>query len=321
LLSELSSHLGDLSRIERFYLLSDGWAGVLSGRSELADFLAIAGGLPGETDPDVWGQATGALALMDKAIPDDLRPALASYARALVGPAFNYVGWERRNEDTERLRSLRAILLASLGTVGADDEVRTECARKHDAYLDGTAELDPDLASAIVAVVADSGGVEEYEAFLAKMRNPSTPQEEMRYLLALANFSDPALAERSFELAMSEIRVQNAPSLIMLLLANRANGAATWKRVVEHWDEINDKFPDTLVTRMLEGVRLICRDTALASEITSYLASHPVPSGDLVVAQTCERLGVNTALAGKLATTGGPVLAAATDRLGTAGAS
>src|SRR6202040_3708501 len=109
------------------------------------------------------------------------------------------LGWEHQPDDNQRIRSLRALLLASLGTVGADTAVRAKCAELHRAFLEKGTELDSELAPAIVATVAASGGPEEYDAFLARHENPRTPQEEVRYLIALAGFNDAALAERTFE--------------------------------------------------------------------------------------------------------------------------
>jgi hypothetical protein len=49
----------------------------------------------------------------------------------------------------------------------------------------------PDIESAVLDIVASDGGPAEYEAFLAHYRAPSTPQEENRYLYALASFRRP----------------------------------------------------------------------------------------------------------------------------------
>jgi puromycin-sensitive aminopeptidase len=315
-LLELASQFDELSTLERFYLFSDNWATVIAARSELADFLSLAEALDDERDPDVWGQVTVPLSFLGRAVPDELIDDLAAYVRARVGGVFERLGWDSSPGDTERIRQLRAQLLASLGTVGLNPEVRARCAELHHAYLSDGVALDPELAPAIVAIVAASGGPEEYDAFLERHLSATTPQEEIRYLIALAGFKDAALAERTFELARTRVRVQNAPSLINMLLANRFVGAATWTRVVDHWDELLAKFPGTLVTRMLESVRLICRDEALATGIKDYLLDHPVPTGDKSIEQTCERLMVNTAFSARLAAAGGETFRAATERLG-----
>ena len=317
----LASRSGDLGTLERFYLLSDAWAAVLADRGEMAEYLLLAETLAAEPaperDPDVWGQITGPISLMYRAVPDDLLPDLRTYTRALVGPVFDNLGWEHRPSDTERVRSLRSQMLAVLGTTGADPSVRATCLQLHRNFIEDGVPLDPELAPAIVATVAACGGASEYDAFLDRFRKPSTPQEEMRYLQALAGFEEPALAERTFELARTEVRTQNAPLLIAVLLANRAAGAATWGRVTEHWDELLARFPGTLVTRMLEGIRLLCRDPRLAGEIQEFLAAHPVPTGDKAIAQTIERLGVNATFAARLAAEGRPVLTAGVSRLTT----
>jgi puromycin-sensitive aminopeptidase len=315
-LLQLSEQLGELSTLERFYLFSDAWAAVLADKTDLAHFLSLAESLKTERDPDVWGQVTGPLAFMSRAVRDEQVEDLAAYARALVGPVFEDLGWESRPDDSERVRSLRAQLLACLGTVGADPAVKSKCTELHKAFFEQGTELDPELAPAIVATVTVAGGPEEYDAFFARYQNASTPQEELRYLIALAGFTDPALAERTFEFARTKARVQNAPSLLNMLLTNRAVGAATWERVTDHWDELLAKFPPTLVTRMLEGARLLCRDKALATQVKDFLSDHPVPTGEKSVVQICERLMVNATFSERLASGATPVLRAATAHLG-----
>ena len=73
-------------------LLYTSWAAVLADRTPLREFLALAETLvvepADERDPDVWGQITGALSLMYRAVPDSAIPDLRAYTRALVGPVF-----------------------------------------------------------------------------------------------------------------------------------------------------------------------------------------------------------------------------------------
>jgi len=103
--------------------------------------------------------------------------------------------------------------------------------------------------------------------------------------------------------------------VIAMLMANRAAGPATWGRVTAHWDELLARFPGSLMTRMLESARLLCKDRVLAGEVGAFLAAHPVPTGEKAIAQTIERLDVNSTLAARLAAQVGTELEAATDRL------
>jgi len=304
-----------LDTLEQVNLISDAWAALVAGRSALGEFLVLAEAVPGAGDPDVWAPVIGALGFLDHVVEDATRPTLAAYTRALVGPAFSALGWERRPDDGERVATLRGTLLATLGTVGADDEVRRTCLARHAAFLSGGATLDPDLVPAVVAVTAAAGGEVEFDAFLARHRKPANPQEEVRYLYALAGFEQPQLAERAFTIAVTEARTQNGPFLVHGLLAQRANGPQMWRLLRDQWDELQARFPSNIFPRMLDSVKLLCRDPALGGEVRDFLSAHPLPSGQRTVDQVVERLGVNMALAGRLADKTAGELSAGIDRL------
>jgi puromycin-sensitive aminopeptidase len=295
----LAAGLGGLAPLERYNLVSDAWAAALSGQGPLPDLLRLAGALAtsGERDPSVWSVILGALGMADRVIPDDDRPVLQQAIRTLLGPLAAELGWDPRPDDSERTPPLRSSVLRTLGTIGADQTVRAEASRRF-AAAPGT-PLHPDTESTVLDVVATTGGEAEYEAYLARYRNPSTPQEENRYLYALASFDDPELANRTFDLAMSEVRTQNAPFVIQSLVVNRETGPAIWHRVTEEWDAMVAKFPSNILPRMLDGVRVLCSPASLAAEVTAFIESHPLPAGGKSVEQILERLAVNVAFAGR----------------------
>ncbi len=314
-LRRLASRLAELEPLERCNLLSDTWAGVLAGLSSLDDLLVLAEALGDEADPDVWGQATGALRFCERVVPDQARPALAAYTRALVGPLVERLGWERRTDDDERAVTLRSLAITVAGTVGEDEAVRERCAALHAAALAGGAPLDPDLAAAVVAVVASAGDRATYDLLLDRYRHPATPQEEMRYLYALAEIPDPGVAADVFRLAVTEVRTQNAPFVVQLLLASRPHGAATWERLRSEWDAVMARTPANIVPRLLDGVKWLCRDRALAADVQAFLAANPVRSGQRTVEQIAERLQVNVEVAERLSAEAAAALRAGTDRL------
>ena len=312
----LAQRIGTLARLERFNLVGDTWAAVVARRTGLGDLLEVAEALRDERDPDVWAQVTGPLSFLDHAVDDATRPTLAAYTRALLTPVLAALGWEARPGEDPRIPTLRAQVVGSLGTVGQDDTVRAEARRRLAAQDQGAAVLVPDLVSAVLGVVAASGGAADYEAFLAHYRKPATPQEELRYLYALTGFADPALAARTFELVRGEIRSQNAPFVVNLLLAQRDTGPGMWPQVRGHWDELTGRVPANTQARMVDSVKLLCRDTALADDVRSFLGAHPLSIGQRTVDQTLERLGVNVALAGELRGAALPALGAGLERLG-----
>jgi puromycin-sensitive aminopeptidase len=289
--------LTELAPLERLGLVSDTWAAILAGHSLLSDFVQLTGLLQDENDPDVWGAVLGPLGLLDRVIDDTGRPALRSFVRNVVGPAFGRLGWDPTPGEPERLGTLRARLLLALGTLGADPEVRAEAARRHAAYLEDRTAIAPDLVTAVVTVMAQAGGEAEYEILLRQFRRASTPQEEVRYLYALAASEVEPLLRRTLDMCLSgEVRTQDAPYLIGSILGSRAGYRVGWAFVTEHWEAILSRFPDNSIPRMLEGITGII-DPTLAPAIHQFLDSQPVPQGEKQIAQARERLDINIAFA------------------------
>ena len=71
-------------------------------------------------------------------------------------------------------------------------------------------------------IVAARGGA-EFDTFLARYRAPANPQEENRYLYALASFDQPAWPTGPSTWP-DEVRTQNAPFVLQPLLVNRMTG-------------------------------------------------------------------------------------------------
>jgi puromycin-sensitive aminopeptidase len=155
--------------------------------------------------------------------------------------------------------------------------------------------VDADVAGAAVAVVAAGGGEAEYEDFLARRAAATTPQEELRYLYALSGFPDAGLVRRTLDLAIDEVRAQNTPFVITLLLANRGAREAVWDLVKQRWDDLAAKLPESLLERALGGVVSLCTPEG-AADVRGFLEAHPIASRARTVAQLLERLDVAVAL-------------------------
>ena len=313
MVERLAGQLTELTPLERYNLVSDTWAASLSGRAPLSDLLRLARALieSAEGDPSVWSVVLGALGLFDRVIPDADRPVSARAVRTLLGPLARDLGWDPRDDDNERTPSLRSSVLRTLGTIGDDPDIRAEAARR---FADaGATALHPDTESAILDIVASRGGPTEFEALLARYRAPANPQEENRYLYALVSFGDLDLAARTFDLAMTEVRTQNAPFVLQSLVANRVTGPTAWHRITEEWDTLVAKFPSNILPRMLDGIRGLCTPPELADQVTTFVETHPLAAGGRTVEQILERLGVNVAFGER---EGGGLAATLTEALG-----
>lgn len=283
----------ELSPIERYGVVDDIWASVLAGHLEAHDYLDMAEAFSAETDLSVWQRLIAGLNALDRILDGDARSAFQSRVRGLLTPAYERLGAEPRPEDSDRERALRGVLFEALGVVGGNVDVQ---ARARVLLTIDTLDPDPALVAASVNIVAATGTAEEFEDFILRMKHASTPQEELRYLGALADFPDPDLMARLLPMTLTdEIRTQNAPLLLRRALSNRDAGEIAWFFVSSEWEAITTRLPSNSIARLLEGIRGLSIP-GVAAEVMSFFETHEVPQGDKILAQHLERLEVNLAL-------------------------
>jgi puromycin-sensitive aminopeptidase len=281
---------GVLEPLERFALVDDLWAAVLAGEATAEEFLACTRQFSHETDPVVWRAVIGHLRAAARLVDGDALTRLRAEIAAIIGPALRRLGWDGRGDD-ERTRQLRGLLINVMGSNAGDRET---IARAREVYTSPTA-ADADVQSAVIAVVARHGTVDDFDEFIARAAATSSPQEQLRYLYALGDFPDEALARRAVELTLDDaIRSQNGPFVVQRALRNRDHGSAVWAFVRDNWSDITTRFSPSLLPRVIEGTTWLV-DDAVAGDVTSFIASHPVASGGRTVAQHMERLQVHRA--------------------------
>ena len=290
LLESITKNLSALAPIERFGLVNDTWAATVAGLGPLSEFLKMARLFSSETDINVWRALLGAFSYLDMIASDNDRPALASAVRAIVGPASARLGWEPKPGESELERQLRGMLIGTLGTIGEDPEVQKKARELYARFEDAPESADRDLMPPLVNILAYCGDAARYQEYKRKFKNPRTPQEEQRYLFALANFRDRQLLEKTLEMTLDgEVRTQNAPYLMHSLLLNNTFRYQAWDYLRAHWPDMVQKYPDNALPRMCEAVvALLDRE----DEVKKFFAEHRVRLGGKIIDQHLERLSV-----------------------------
>jgi hypothetical protein len=154
------------------------------------------------------------------------------------------------------------------------------------------AAVDRNLIPALISITAHSGGAAEYESFYTRFKGASTPQEEQRYLFALAAFRRPELIDRTLKLTVNgDVRTQNAPYLARNLLLNRDAREAAWSFMKQHWQEMLSQYPDNSIPRMCEGIIGLVTPE-LERDARRFFGEHPVKQGAKQIEQHLERLQV-----------------------------
>src|SRR5262245_29700423 len=215
LLKKLLGVLARVEAIDRFNLVGDCFALAQSGAMSASEYLDLTARFTAEADRNVWSVLAGSFAFLARVIGSELRPGLALLVRHRVTPAVERLGWDQEPGESELDRQLRGELLRLLGTLGDDPTTQERARELYARHRADEAAVDPNVLPALIAIVAWTGGEEQYGWFLERFKNARTPQEEQRYLYALAGFRQPELLSRTLDFAVSgSVRSQDAPFLL-----------------------------------------------------------------------------------------------------------
>ena len=297
LLDGLLDNLGELSPLERYTVVDDAFAAVLSGSITAADFVGLVERCGDERDLSVWERIVGGLGQIDRLAAGDAATALHTRVAALIGPVRVELGAVARAGDDDRTRTLRGLLLQAAALLAGDEAAVERAGALLEQFLAHAPSLDPSLASPALLVMAALGDVAMHERLSERFRAAGNPQDRERLLLALSRFRDPEALGRTLSLSLSgDVRTQDAPYLLREAIANRDNGPAAWAFVTENWSDIEKRFPANSLSRLVSGIRSLS-DRAVAEQAVAFLADHPIPQGEMQVRQHIERMWVTVALA------------------------
>jgi puromycin-sensitive aminopeptidase len=295
LLARLLQAPETLAAIERFNLVNDAWAATVAGLMPLPDYLDLTARFRGERDKNVWAVLIDSFHLLNRIIQPADRPKLESLVRDRVGPAVSELGWTPQSGESELTKQLRADLLRAIGTIGNDSTTQTRAAELYSASLAQPAAVDQNLLPSLIAILAHVGDTARYEDFLSRFHKAATPQEERRYLYALAAFKPVALLEQTLARAISgEIRTQDAPFIIRLVLTNVYGRELTWNFVKENWERMDQLFPKQGLRRMLEGIAGLATPE-LEQDVHRFIAERKIDLGGKTLEQYLEQLRIAVA--------------------------
>jgi puromycin-sensitive aminopeptidase len=278
----------DLSPAERLSLVDDAWATVVAGGTSMDSYLELAFGFSEETSPPVWQTLLAGLDWVDRFVEGAGRERFREEVRALVRPTLLRLGWDVRAVDTPEDLELRGDMIRAMGILGDDRETQA-MAREDEAQVRAGHPVDPAVASAAIDVVAFVGDARDYDTFVQRMEEATTPQDQDRYRFALPTFRDPELLERTLELVVSgAIRAQDGPFILQVALMNRDLGDAAWAYVRDNWASLTSLFAVPNIIAIAQGARWLS-DADGAADVQAFFALHDIPQNHRTLTQAMER--------------------------------
>ena len=219
------------------------------------------------------------------------RPKFRAWMSALLWPALNDVGMMPRPQDTDEIRSLRATLVAALGETARDAKVLAKARELVMQELDKPGTVEPTLLNVLVPLAALEGNAALYDRYLARAKSAIEPEEQYRYLYALASFTDPALVRRTVDYILGpEVRPQDAKLFAASLLASTDARELAWKLIRERWNELQKKTGEFVGNTVIVSALSSFCDATAAKDIRTFFETNKVPDAERTLQQSLERI-------------------------------
>jgi puromycin-sensitive aminopeptidase len=287
---------------ERLALADGQWALLKAGVTSIASFLDLLDGYRSEADRAVLAVVADQMAWLGlHALPDEAREPFERYVAGYYQDQFATLGWEPTAGESADDRLKRAAVIGALGHLARVASVRAEARERLERYFTDRRSLDPNLTSVVVGLAARDGDAALYERYLDRKRGATTdPEEEQRFLLALAAFEVPALVRRTLDLAVGpEVRNQDRAFLLAGLLGRRASRQAAWTFVEERWDDLVRLMDPMLLQNLTRALGQLTYEP-VATEVREFLIPRATEQTRETIAQVTEQLAIDAAAVTRL---------------------
>ena len=224
--------------VERYALIDDAWNNVLANRLSAIEYLDFLNNFSNERNFNVWNIIADNINKCQRIIPTN-KNLLNSRIINIIKPALDSIKLTPQpNEDTDT-KQLRGILIKLMAYNANDTETQQKAREIFNSAENGEA-TDPELLNAVTTIVSLTGDENDFNLFKNKFRNANTPQNKLRYLLAVANFQSAELVRNTCEFAFSnEVKTQDVSFLLNRAVANHQYGGIAWNFIKENIDKIN----------------------------------------------------------------------------------
>jgi len=280
-----------LSPAERIALQTDIWASVRVGREPVGDYLALVQGLGADRNRAVLEDALSRLNYIGQyLVTDSDRESYRIWLRQYLTPILTDVGWEPQPGESDEQKTLRARVFNSLGYDARDPQALAQARTLADEALDNPASVDRELAGSAVGLAALTGDQAFYDKLLATLKNAKSPEEYYIFLLALPQFGDPKLLQRTLDYALSpDVRSQDALGLISNVMQNPAGEKLAWDFVLTHWDAVQKTGGPFASAQIIGATSTFC-DAHMRDQVAYFYAAHKIEGAERTYRQSIERI-------------------------------
>ncbi len=275
----LTAEFANLSMADRVNLLSDTWALVQADRAPLSLYLELVDKLPSRTELAEREQIIHAFESINRLVTEAGKQAqFQHYARGVLRPSFDAVGWEAKAGESVRDAKLRASLIRALGELG-DEEIIAACRERFQKFLVDAESLAPDLRPAVLEVVGHYADESTWNKLHQLGLKTNSVEEKQYYYAALAGAQDSKLAARSLQLALTnELPTSRALAIVPRVARDSGHPDMAWNFAKKNMKQLLSKADALGVNSYAPGMFTFFSDPARIAELKRYAEAN-LPAG------------------------------------------
>jgi aminopeptidase N/puromycin-sensitive aminopeptidase len=141
-----------------------------------------------------------------------------------------------------------------------------------------------------LAIAARNGDAALFDQLQKVFETSANPEFQEGALQMLAFFTDPALATRAMDYALSgKVRNQDAAIVLAIALQSDENRDLAWSYIQSHWEKVEPLLTPELGTYLVSTTGQFCTAETRGS-VETFFAAHKVPSADQAVKHALESI-------------------------------
>jgi aminopeptidase N len=294
--------LKNLGVEDRVNLLSDAWGLVQANRAPIGLYFELVEKLPASTELAEREQIIHVLDFINRLLSGSSeQEEFQRYARSLLRPAFDAVGWETKPDEKPATANLRASLITALGNLD-DPKIVATCRERFKAYLANPKSLAPDLRAAVFSVVGRYADESTWNELHQLGLKTTSIEEKQNYYDALANAIDPKLVKKTLPIALTdELPTSRAVFLVLRIARESGHPDIAWDFARANMKALLAKSDALGANMYAPSLFTFFADDSRAQELRTYAKNNLPAASASSVAKALDEIQFRSELKKRLA--------------------
>jgi aminopeptidase N len=277
-LAALKGAFGSLGTVDQYGVMSDQLALSVAGYQPMAGGLDFLGEVPGNGNAKLVQAAVRDWS----GLYDDLdgnpaaQAAVAARVSRIYGPRLDQLGFEPKQGEPATDALLRNTLIGTLGKL-KDPKVLAEANRLFAAWQSNSNAIPGSLKTTWLGVIARNADLATWNAIHAKAQTATGQVEKTSLYQLLGAASDPALAQRALDLALTDEPGKTTSAGIITTVSGLHSRMAI-DFVLAHLAQVNQLIDISGRSRFMSRLSFGSNDAALIPVLESYAQANLAPT-------------------------------------------